>query len=135
MLVQQADTTRLFTHTASRVVVDNKAHAASVCGYTANSNTDPNTIDNIIETLLVYVYDGTTRFTQTKAADSQPIANLGDSAFQVTRGDLLSVAFLAHGQTVEIDFSITGLADHPAVATVASQVTKIARQALTRMSP
>lgn len=133
MLVQQADTTRLFTHTAARVVVDNKAHASSVCGYSANSNADPNTIDNVIETLLVYVYDGTTRFTQTKAADSQPIADLGDSAFQVTRGDLLSVAFVAHGQTIEIDFSITGLADHPAAATFAVQVIKIARLALTRM--
>jgi len=133
VLVHLDDASGLFAHAARRVKVDNKAKAASVCGYSADSNTDPNTIDNISYDLLVYVYDGTKRFTQTMATDTHPVTDLGDGAFQAVRGDLLSVAFTAHGQTVEIDLSITGLADHPKVDARAVQVIDIARLAISRM--
>jgi len=133
VLVRQDDAITLFGHTAARVAVENKVRAASVCGYSASSNSDPNTIDNITDSLLVYVFDGSTHFTQSKASDSTPIAGLGDGAFQVVRGDLLSVAFMAKGQSVEIDFSITGLSTHPAAGASGAQLVAIAHLAAGRM--
>ena len=133
VLVQQLDANGLFARDAARIAVDNKARAASVCGYSANSNADPNTIDNITKTLLVYVYDGSMHFTQAKASDSKPVAGLGDDAFQVVRGDLLSVAFTAKGQSVEIDYSITGLGTHPSAGALADKLIAIAHRAADRM--
>ena len=133
VLVQQVDANGLFAQNAVRVAVENKARAASVCGYSANSTVDPNTIDNITNSLLVYVYDGSTHFTQAKADDRKPIAGLGDEAFRVVRGDLLSVAFTAKGQSVEIDYSITGLGPHPSAGSFADSLIALARRAAERM--
>ena len=133
VLVQQVDANSLFAHDAARVAADNNAKAASVCGYSANSNVDPNTIDNITKTLLVYVYDGSAHFTQAKASDTKAVTGLGDDAFEVVRGDLLSVAFTAKGQSVEIDYSITGLGTHPSAGSLADVLITIAHRAADRM--
>ena len=133
VLVQQADAEILFGRKATRVEVKNTAHADSVCGYSANSNADAATIDNVVDSLLVYVFDGTAHFTKANTSDATPVAGLGDGAFEVTRGDLVSVSFMANGQSVEIDHSITGLGTHPTAAASTAQLVELARTATTRM--
>ena len=133
MLTQPADASRLFGRPATSVSVPNSAHAESVCGFSANTSADKNAIDNVTYTLLVYVYDGTTQYTSTRPKDAKVISGLGDHAFMVVRGDLVTVAFVKNGETVVLAHSITGLANHPKASAASDQVVALAKQAASRM--
>jgi hypothetical protein len=134
VLFQQPDATKLFHLPATAVVVQNSSHAESVCGFSANSRSDKNAIDNVVYSLLTYVYDGTGQYDTTEGAKAtKPINGLGDKAFSAVRDDLLTVAFVKNGETVVVAYAITGLAHHPKPAAAANDVVALARTAASRM--
>jgi hypothetical protein len=133
VLVQPADAARLFGRPATAVSVPNSSHAASVCGFNADTSSDKNAIDNITYSLLAYVYDGTTQYSPGEAKGAKTVEGVGERAFTVVHGDLLTLAFVKNGETVVIAYSITGLANHPKPAAATSDVIALAKTAASRV--
>ena len=133
VLVQQVDATNLFGRQATGVSVPNSSHAQSVCGFGADTNADKNAIDNIAYSLLVYVYDDTTHYAPEGVKGAERVAGVGEHAFRYVRGDLVTLLFVQHGETVLLAYSITGLVSHAKSRAAMEQLVALARTAAGRM--
>src|SRR5262249_35142183 len=97
------------------------------------TSADKNAIDNVTYTLLVYVYDGTTQYSSTRAKGAKAVDGLGERAFSVVRGDLVTVTFVKNGETIVVAYSITGLANHPKASAATDDVIAFAKNAASRV--
>jgi len=132
--VQPADATNLFHRPATAVEVPNSSHADSVCGFTAQTASDKNAIDNVTYSLLTYVYDGTKQYSTSAGAKAAKAVNgVGDKAFTVLRDDLLTLAFVKNGETVVVSYAITGLTKHPKAAAATNDLIALGKNAASRM--
>jgi hypothetical protein len=113
--------------------VPNSAHAESVCGFNANTIPNKDAIDNITYSLLTYVYDGTKAYAPAVAKGPKILNGVGERAFSVAHGDLLTLAFVKNGETVVLAYSITGIGKHPKPAASTNDVIALARTAASRM--
>jgi len=131
--VQQADATKLSGRSATAVSVPNSSKADSVCGFNAHTHPEPNAIDDVIYSLLAYVYDGTDQYAPARATGAKNVTGVGDRAFTTVRDDLLTLAFVKNGETVLLAYSITGFADHPKSSASAASLIALGKQAASRM--
>jgi hypothetical protein len=133
VLVQQPDATALIGRAAKQVAIEHGAGSASRCGWQADTNPDPNALDDVVHSVTVYVYDGTNQYAERYTRGAQHVDGIGDRAFTFPGADTLAVEFVKNGQTVLIRYSITGIAAHPSPAAARARLVGLARIASGRM--
>lgn len=133
ILVKQPDATVLFGRAAQQVAVQNAAGATSVCGWRASTSSDPNAVDGVVYSLLVYVYDDVTHYSEKIVKGARVLTGLGDRAFTAQAADLLTVEFVDHGQTISLRYAITALVAHPSSRADLHRLVDLARSAAQRV--
>jgi len=133
LLVTKPDATGLFGRTATEVAVQNAAQAASVCGWKADTNSDPTAFGDVTYSLLVYVYDDTDHYSERATPGALRLAGVGDRAFTSLTADLLTLEFVSKGQTVSLRYSITALAKHANPGAAEPALVGLAKAAAARM--
>jgi hypothetical protein len=112
-LVTQADATKLFGHPAQQSQSDNPSSAASSCIWKADTNPDPNAINDIGYLLQVRVYNGEQYYGEKYTTKPTHLNGIGDQAFTNVQGPILQVEFTKHGQTVTMAYSIEAIEANP----------------------
>jgi hypothetical protein len=112
-LVTQADATTLFGHPALLNNTNNPTSAVSSCVWQADTNPDPNALDDITYLLQARIYNGEEFYGEKYLSNVKKLSGIGDKAFVNTQGPLAQVEFVKHGRTVTIAYSIEAIAANP----------------------
>jgi hypothetical protein len=134
-LITQADATKLFGHAAQSKKADNPSGAESVCVWAADTNPDPNSIDDISYLLQVRVYDGAQYYGEKYMKAPKSISGLGDKAFTNVQGPLVQAQFVKDGKTVTMAYSINAIAadPKPKASDQQDEIVALARTAASRL--
>lgn len=133
VLVRQDGATNLFGRSAQQVAVQNAVGAASICGWRASTNPDPNAVGAVTYSLLVDVYDDTTHYSEETVQGAKHLDGIGEKAFMFQAADLLSLEFVYRGQMVSMRYSITSLLAHQDSGASSDQLVALAKEAVGRM--
>lgn len=107
-IVTQAQVSKLFgNHAAQTPDPTGGTGATSTCVWTGNAN------QNSKRVLQVRIYPNTDYYTGAKALGGSSVKGVGEKAVVRSAGPLLTLTFVKNGQSVAIEYSITGSEQNP----------------------
>jgi hypothetical protein len=112
-LVPQADATQLFGHPAQLVASPGATSALSTCVWQADTNPDPNSLDNVEYRLQVHIYPTSNFYMEKYVKGAKHLSGIGTRAFDSTQGSLAQLAFMKYGRTVTLDYGIEAITANP----------------------
>lgn len=112
-LVTQADATQLFGHPAQLVNSAGVSSALSTCVWQADTNPDPNSLDNVEYKLQVHIYPTDQFYMEKYLKGAKRLSGIGTRAFIRPAGPLAQMAFVKYGRTVTMDYSIEAITANP----------------------
>jgi hypothetical protein len=103
--------------------------------WAADTNPDPNSIDDISYLLQVRVYDGAQYYGEKYMKAPKSISGLGDKAFTNVQGPLVQAQFVKDGKTVTMAYSINAIAadPKPKASDQQDEIVALARTAASRL--
>ena len=106
-LVTQADATQLFGRAAQMTTVNHPTGAVSVCGWKADSMSDPTALGNIGYKVEAYAYDGAQYYVESSLARPERLTGIGDRAFIVVGSAVIQGQAEWHGHVASVTYSVT----------------------------
>jgi hypothetical protein len=80
--------------------------AVSVCGWNANSKSDPKALDNVVYKVEAYAYTGAQYYSESNFARPERLTGIGDHAFVLVGNAVIQGQAERNGNVVSVTYSV-----------------------------